>query len=169
MYNERNSSSGKTSFCLRLLQNFDSLCTEREIGGGIIWCYTEKTAAPKSLQMPSKTTYHEGVTDKFEGGGGKPCLVILDDLLNDVYSKQVCDLFTRGSRHRNICVILITQKLFHQGRYCRDISLNADYLVALKKSEVRNSSRTWPNRCIPKIVSGYMTPTWMRHNDRTIT
>ena len=29
-------------------------------------------------------------------------------------------------------MILITQKLFHQGQYCRDISLNAKYLVQLK-------------------------------------
>jgi len=29
-------------------------------------------------------------------------------------------------------VILITQKLFHQVRYCRNISLNAKYVVLLK-------------------------------------
>ena len=29
-------------------------------------------------------------------------------------------------------MILITQNLFHQGKYCRDISLNAKYLVQLK-------------------------------------
>ena len=58
--------------------------------------------------------------------------MILDDLLNDVYSRQVCDLFTKGSHCRNIRVILITQNLFHQGRYSRDISLNAEYLVLLK-------------------------------------
>jgi hypothetical protein len=27
----------------------------------------------------------------------------------------VCDLFTKGSHHRNISVVLITQNLFHQG------------------------------------------------------
>jgi len=96
-----------------------------------MWCYSEKTAVPERQQLPSNTTYQEGVAENFGGGGGKPCLVFLDDLLNDVYSKQVCDLFTRGNHHRNI-VILITQNLFHQGRYCRDISLNAHYLVALK-------------------------------------
>jgi len=58
--------------------------------------------------------------------------VILEDLLTDVYSKQVCELFTRGSHHRNISVILINQNLFHQGRFCRDISLNAHYIVAFK-------------------------------------
>jgi len=90
------SGSGKTSFCIRLLENLDSLCNEREFGGGIVWCYSEKTALPKRRLLPSNTTYHEGVPENF-GGGGKPCLVILDDLLDDVYSKKVCDMFTRGS------------------------------------------------------------------------
>jgi len=76
-----------------LLQNLDSLCTESEFGGGIIWCSSEKTAVPKSEQLPSNTTYNEGVPENFGGGGGgKSRLVILTDLLNDVYSKQVCNL-----------------------------------------------------------------------------
>jgi len=66
--------------------------------------------------------------------------VILDDLLNEVYFNQACDLFTKGSHHRNISVILITQNLFHQGSYCRDIYLNAKYLVLLKTSGIRISS-----------------------------
>jgi len=64
---------------------------------------------------------------------------ILDDLLNEVYSKDVCDLFTNGSHHRNISVILITQNLFHQGRLCRNKSLNVKYSVALKN--VRDKSQ----------------------------
>jgi len=63
---------------------------------------------------------------------GKNCLIILDDFLNTAYSKDVCGLFTKGSHHRNISVILITQNLFHQGKFCRDISLNAKYIVVLK-------------------------------------
>ena len=43
------SGSRKTSLCIRLLQNLDDLCTEREFGGGIIFCYREKTAV-SSLQ-----------------------------------------------------------------------------------------------------------------------
>ena len=72
--------SGKTSFCIRLLHNLDSPCTEREFSSGIIWCYNEKNAVPKRRQLPSHTTYHESVPENFDGGGGKPCLVILDDL-----------------------------------------------------------------------------------------
>jgi len=69
--------------------------------------------------------YHEGVPMDFKNTRGEPCLFILDDLLNDAYSSGlVCDLFTEGSHHRNISVILITQNIFHQSKNCRDISLN---------------------------------------------
>ena len=90
--------------------------------------------------------------------------MILDDLLNDVYSKQVCDMFTRGSHHRNISVILITQNLFHQGRYCNDISLNAHYVVALKNVRDKKQFKYLANQLYPEDSLGlyntylYTTP-----------
>ena len=90
-------------------------------------------------QLSANVRYNEGVGEDFDSANAEPCLVILDDLLTDFYSKQVCELFTTGSNHRNIVVILITQNLFHQSRLCRDISLNAHYIVALKTSQIRNS------------------------------
>ena len=127
------SGPGKSSFCVRFLQNLDTLCTKSHIPGGITWCYSERAAVPSSSLAGLNVRFHEGVPEKIgDAQGGKPCLVILDDLLNTVYLEQVCDLFTKGSHHRNISLILITQNLFHQGKYCRDISLNAKYLVQLK-------------------------------------
>jgi len=133
------SGSSKSSFCVRFLHNLDALCTERYFDGGLIWCYSEKTAIPSPTKLPKSDLYfNEGVPTDFEDARGRPCLVILDDLLNDVYSKQVCDLFTKCSHHRNISVILITQNLFHQGRYCRDISLHTKCLVLLKNVRDKN-------------------------------
>ena len=95
---------------------------------------------PSPTVLPMRNVlFNEGVPADFDNARGSPCLVILDDLLNDVYTKQVCDLFTKDSHHRNISVILIIQILFHQGRFCRDISLNAKYLVLLKN--VRDKSQ----------------------------
>jgi len=137
------SGSGKSSFTLRFLQHLDSLCTEPDFSGGTIWCYSEKASVPRQqlASLPNKDVirYHEGVPQGFGNAHGKPCLIILDDLLNEVYLKDVCDLFTKGSHHRNISVILITQNLFHQGRFCRDILLNAKYTVELKN--VRDKSQ----------------------------
>jgi hypothetical protein len=69
---------------------------------------------------------------------GLPTLIILDNLLNEAYSRKVCNLFTKGSHHPNLSVILITQSLFHQGRHSWDVLLNAKYLVLLKNVRDKN-------------------------------
>ena len=47
-------------------------------------------------------------------------------------STKVSELFTKGSHHRNICLVLITQNLFHQGPSSRDINLNSKYIVVFR-------------------------------------
>ena len=93
--------------------------------------------------------------------------MILDDLLNNVYSKQVCDLFTRGSHHRNISVILITQNVFHHGRYNRDISLNAQYVVALKNVRDKTLFMYLANQFYPEdslgLYNAYLDATHRPH------
>ena len=131
--------SGKSSFCVKFLKNLDTQCTESEFSGGIIWCYNEKTAVHyKQLTGLKNIQFQEGLPENFGDARGWPSLLILDDLLNQVYSEAVCELFTNGSHHRNVSVILVTQNLFHQGPKCRDISLNAKYVVALKNVRERN-------------------------------
>ena len=84
------SGSGKASFCIHFLQ--------------IVGCYGEKSAVLSRYQLPANVRINEGVPEDFGNANGEPCLVILNDSLNDVYSKQVCELFTRRSHHRNISV-----------------------------------------------------------------
>jgi len=121
------------------------------------WCYSEKSAITSRTELPKRNVhFNESVSTDFENARGRPCPVILDDLLNDVYFKQVCDVFTKGSHNRNISMILITQNLFHQGRYCRDFSLNAKFLVLLKNVREKNEF-------IFLLVS--TRPTWTRLND----
>jgi hypothetical protein len=136
------SGSDKSSFCIKLLQNLESLCTESRFDGGILWCYGEKNAVP-SLKFVSgkRIEFHEGVPENFENSERKPALIILDDLLNETYSEEVCQLFAKGLHHRNISVLLITQNMFQQGRYCRTISLNAKYIVIIKN--VRDKHQFW--------------------------
>jgi len=40
------SGSDKSSFTLRLV-HLDSVCMEPKFSGGIIWCYSEKSAVPR--------------------------------------------------------------------------------------------------------------------------
>jgi hypothetical protein len=46
--------------------------------------------------------------------------------------------FHQGKPSQEISVILITQNLFHQGRFSRDISLNTKYLVVFKNVRDKN-------------------------------
>jgi len=79
---------------------------------------------------------------------------ILDDLLNEACTKDVCDIFTKVSHHSNISVVLITQILYHQGRYCRDISLSAMYIVVLKNLRDKNQFYHLARRVYPEDSDG---------------
>ena len=60
-------------------------------------------------------------------------LVVIDDLMSESGNNaKVTDLFTKGSHHRNLSVILILQNLFYKGKEMRTISLNAHYMVLFK-------------------------------------
>ena len=54
-----------------------------------------------------------------------------DQIIDASKDKRIVNLFTRGSHHRNLSVI-IAQNLFHQGKGSRNISLNSYYLVSFK-------------------------------------
>jgi hypothetical protein len=107
------SASSKSSFCIKFMQNHKSLWTEPFFDGGILWFWGEKNVVPSQQFVSGKRIqFHEGVPENLENAGGKPALIILDDLLTEVYSEKVCLLFTKGCHHRNMSVILITQNLF---------------------------------------------------------
>jgi len=107
---------------------------------GIIWCYSEDTAVPRRQlkKLGLHITYQEGLPETYGDARGKPSLIILDDLLIEVYGRNVCDLFTKGSHHRNISVVLLTQNIFYQDTHCRDFSLNEKYLVLRKNVRDKN-------------------------------
>ena len=102
--------SGKKRFVIKLLRNLKSQCTESRSEGGIIWCYSDEATLPRQQlkKLGLNITYQEGLPETYGNAKGEPLLIVLDDLLNQVYGSDVCDLFTKGSHHRNISVLLIT-------------------------------------------------------------
>jgi len=100
----------------------------------IVWCHSENNA-PHRLK---NVTFVKGVPD-CETPENIPTPIVLDDLMDSAYSTKVSQLFTKGSHHRNISLVLITQNLFHQGPSSRDISLNRKYIVVFKN--LRNKTQ----------------------------
>lgn len=72
----------------------------------------------------------------FEGipsvaGDSRPRLLIIDDQMQEC-GEEVMTLFTRGSHHFNISVIVLTQNIFISNPCFRTISLNAHYIILFK-------------------------------------
>lgn len=63
----------------------------------------------------------------------EPLLIVIDDFMDvAVNHLAVSQLFTRTSHHDGISVILLTQNIYNQGKYSRNISLNATYYVIFR-------------------------------------
>ena len=124
-------SCGKTQFVKKIIEE-----GEHVVNGSaekIIWLYGEYQ--PAYMELSSKFPHilfiegipenlNEYIDPKFRN------LIVIDDLMSETGSdKKVTNLFTKGSHHRNLSVILLLQNLFFNGKESRTISLNAHYIV----------------------------------------
>lgn len=77
-------------------------------------------------------------------------LLILDDLMTQKFTQEVCELFTINSHHRAISVFYVTQNFFHQGTLCRDVSLSANVLVYFKNPRDKSQISTLARQVAPE-------------------
>jgi len=124
------SQCGKTTFVKKLL---NSKLINLKNYKKIIWCYgTNVFDLPSELKKLNIKCYR-GIPDPFPVDVGDSALIILDDLMTQASNEKISNLFTRGVHHDQHSVIHLTQNFFHQGgKFSRDISLNANYLVYFK-------------------------------------
>lgn len=125
------SKCGKTQLTLQILKHFEEKFAK------IYWFNMEKQAIPQSILDKNKVEVFEELPQSFDAVENNS-IIILDDLMGSI-NKAVCDLFIKGSHHRQLTVILILQNIFHQNKFCREISLNSDYIIVFKNP--RDSSQ----------------------------
>ncbi len=125
---------GKTKWVQKLLMGREK--TINEYPENIIWCYGEYQPIYSELQkeipcLKFLNGFPDDVNEIIDPL--KRNLLIIDDLMTEVGNdKRLTALFTKGSHHKNLSVILILQNLFHQSKEMRTISLNSHYLVIFK-------------------------------------
>ena len=125
------SASGKTEWTRKLLlSTLIQPPSER-----IIWCYGQCQPLYEDLQkkLPSIEFVH-GIPEYSNSSPfinpSQRNLIVFDDLMTEAKCDQrIADIFTRGSHHRNLSCVYLTQNIFPQGKVCRDIALNTQYLV----------------------------------------
>ena len=96
------SSCGKSTLVIRLWECREQLCDI--VFKNIVWCHSENNV-PHHLKSVS---FVKGVTD-IENPENVLTLIVLDNLMDSTYTTKVSELFTNGSHHRNISLVLITQ------------------------------------------------------------
>jgi len=125
--------SGKTQFLTNALIHADKVI-DKPIHR-LVYCYgvyLDKTFQILKKYFPQIELIN-GIDSTLDFDSKINNILILDDLMQDtVKSSVVSDYFTRGSHHKNLSVILLTQNIFHQGSMSRTINFNCHYTIMFK-------------------------------------
>ena len=129
--------SGKSQWVYKLLANVNDMYP-KDPPSKILYCYgihqdlfddMERTIPNfySKLGLPSADEIEDFTRDKTHK------LIVIDDLMHDVMrNKDMELLFTQGTHHRCVSVLVITQSLYPGGKHARTIALNTWYMVLMK-------------------------------------
>ena len=152
------SGSGKSEWTRKLLLSSLIQPTPERI----IWCFGQWQPLYDAIwkKIPS-IEFVSGIPDYLDDqhyiNTGKRNILVFDDLMTEAKCDQrVADLFTKGSHHRNISIVYLTQNLFPQGKACRYIALNTQYMVLFNNPIDRQQVANLARRIYPSTSSLFM-------------
>lgn len=122
------SSSGKTTFLLKLLSRADEMFDPPP--KEIIYAYGQFHEHVPLLKKAGVTIVSGLPSEEFLETRARPFLLVLDDLMLSANKKYLDDLFTKKSHHQNFSVIFITQNLFDKNLVTA--RQNAHYLILMR-------------------------------------
>lgn len=145
--------SGKTHFIRNMINACEKICDPSP--KKITYFYAEYQDIFNS--MPN-VTFVEGLQEEVinKSGGQEPEWIVIDDLMLEAANQSfISNLFTRGSHHRNISVILITQNFFMRGKESRNISLNCQYVVCFKNPRDKSMAVNIGRQMFPSKIKKF--------------
>jgi len=107
-----------------------------------------------------KVSFVKGVPE-FENPEIIPTLIVLDDLMETAYSTKVSQLFTKGSHHRNISLVLITQSLENISSFHKtylDVCKNPHTYLFLDLTQSINDLLRFRTKKLPGESTEVFTP-----------
>lgn len=160
-------SCGKSTWVFQLLRHANEMITPPP--QRIVYCYGEWQSEYNMLKKQvSNIDFVEGLIDMSTFDPSISNLVIIDDLMTEAGSSEaIAHLFTRGSHHRNLSVLLLVQNLFSNGKFSRTISLNCHYMVLFKSPRDASQITTLAAQMYPSktafLKSAYALATHQAH------
>ena len=98
--------------------------------------------------------------------GGRPALIIFDDLIGSPRLPEIADFFMVDARHSNMSMMFLSQRLFVNDESFRQLSRNSDYIWLFKNprdaSEIgRLAQQLTPgNRSLIKVYNNATESPW---------
>ena len=129
--------SGKTQWKYKFLTNINDMYS-KDPPTKILYCYGIHQDLFEQMErsvphfyskqgLPTVEELDEFTRDK------RHKLIIIDDLMHEVMQNKDMELlFTQGTHHKCVSLILITQNLYPGGKHARTIALNTWYMVLMK-------------------------------------
>jgi len=107
--------------------------------------------------LDTPVEFIQGLIDAEQFDGTKNNLLIIDDLMSECKdNKDIANLFSVFSHHKNISVFLVTQNIFIKGKCSRDINLNSTNLIIFNNPRDRMQIRVLGQQMFPKKSLGFI-------------
>ncbi|RWS29454.1 hypothetical protein B4U80_09714 [Leptotrombidium deliense] len=155
-------SCGKTAWVMKLLKNMLEKNRYK-----IVYFYSMKQPLYDEISASHPFIKFVKNIDQNIIENHNPCkkaVIVIDDLMSEATNNQyICDLFTKGSHHKNLSVILLLQNFFCKGNFNRTISLNTQYIVLFKNPRDKTIIRYIARQLCPENTSFVN----MAYNDAT--
>ena len=145
---------GKTFFISKLLENIETFA--KEPPETILYIY--KVWQSKFDEMKSVVNGfiedNENIIQQIKGiSHGQRIFVIFDDMINSKSLEDIATLFTVDGRHMNMSMVFLTQRMFVNNEYFRQISQNCDYFCVFKNPRNSSEIRTLAQQLTPGSLS----------------
>ena len=146
------SGCGKTTFISELITNLEQMAVSPP--KKVIYFYKEWQTKFVYMEKSLGVNFiedNDAIIDQIKDFS-TPALVIFDDMLNSTNLKAVAQLFTVFGRHLDLCLAFLTQRLFHNNEFFRQISQNSDYIGVFKNPRNSREIRTLASQITPNTL-----------------
>ena len=146
------SGCGKTTFIIDLIKNLPVI--SHKVPVHVIYFYKEWQPKFNNMVKELNVSFFEDNDNIIEEIKElpSPALVVFDDMLNSSNLKSVAQLFTVHGRHMDLSLCFISQKLFLNNEYFRQISQNSDYMCIFKNPRNSMEIRSLAMQITPKTL-----------------
>ena len=137
---------GKTWFTFNLIKNIQKI--SQDVPEKIVYVYSARQAGYEDWlkYVDHFVNADETAIDQVvQLAKSNKLLVIFDDLIHSDLLQDIAKLFTIDGRHMKMSLVFLTQRLFFQNEYYKQISRNSDYFVLFRnprnQAEIRDLAR----------------------------